>query len=172
MIVRGRFMRQLYVRVREDLARRHEFAYERVGFLSAKLANHSGDEPLVLFTNYFPVPDNQYIDDPHSGARINSDAIRDAMQRVLDTGEGLFHVHTHGGRGRPGFSFMDLEETPRIVSSLQVAGPTHAHGMVLLSNDQCIVHAWMPGTDEPVIVDRVTIVGYPLEIFLNRSNDV
>src|SRR2546427_7898975 len=39
----------------------------------------------------------------------------------------LFRSH----RGKPGFSLMDLEETPRIVSRLQVAGPSEAHGMVL-----------------------------------------
>jgi hypothetical protein len=163
--VRVRIPSALYVRIRKDLARRHEFAYERVGFVSAKLGNQSGDEPLVLFTDYYPVSDDQYIDDPYSGARIDSDAIREAMQRVLDTSDGLFHVHTHGGRGRPGFSFMDLEETPRIVSSLQVAGPTQAHGMVLLSNDQCIAYVWMPGTGEPVLADKVAVVGYPFEIF-------
>lgn len=166
VIVRVRIPTELYIRVREELARRHEFAYERVGFLSAKLGNSTGYEPLVLITKYYPVPDNQYIEDPHSGARINSDAIRDAMQRVLDTGQGEFHVHCHAHRGRPGFSSMDLEETPRIVSSLQVAGPTQAHGMVLLSNDHCVAYVWMPGTDQPVVANRVSVVGYPLEIFV------
>jgi hypothetical protein len=161
-----RILRAVYVRVEEDLARRHEFAYERVGFLSAKLGNAACDEPLVLFTNYHPVLDDQYIEDPYSGARINSDAIREAMQRILDTGEGLFHVHCHAHRGRPGFSPMDLEETPRIVSSLQIAGPTQAHGMVLLSNDHCTGYVWMPGTDKPVVANRVSVIGYPLEIFV------
>lgn len=166
MIVRVRIPRKLYVRVGEDLARRHPFAYERVGFLSAKFGNSTGDDPLLLFTHYYPVPDDQYIKDPHSGARINSDAIRGAMQRVLDTGAGQFHVHCHGHRGRPGFSSMDLDETPRIVSSLQVAGPAQAHGMVVLSNDHCVAYVWMPGTDKPVVANRVSVVGYPLEIFV------
>lgn len=166
MIVQARFLRKLYMRVREDLARRHQFAYERVGFLSAKLGNQSSDEPLILFTEYYPVPDCQYIKDPYSGARINSEAIREAMQRVLDSGNGLFHVHCHAHRGKPGFGWMDLQETPRIVSSLRVAGPSQAHGMVLLSNNHCIAHVWMPGTDEPVVVNRVSVVGYPLEIFV------
>jgi hypothetical protein len=163
--MRARFLRPLYLRVREDLARRHQFAYERVGFLSARLGNLTGAEPLALFTNYYPVPDDQYIDDCYSGARINSTAIREAMQRVLDTGDGLFHVHCHAHRGRPGFSPMDLEETPRIVSSLRIAGPTQAHGMVLLSNDHCIAHVWMPGADTPIVADGVSVVGYPIEIF-------
>jgi len=170
VIVRSRFLRQLYVRVREDLARRHQFAYERVGFLSARLGNQKGAEPFVLFTNYYPVPDDEYIDDRYSGARINSNAIREAMQRVLDTGEGLFHVHCHAHRGRPGFSSMDLEETPRIVSSLRIACPKQAHGMVLLCNNHCIAHVWMPGSDKPIVADRVSVVGYPIEIF-DRSGD-
>lgn len=165
MKVRVRIPRALYVRVSEDLARGHEFAYERVGFLLAKLGNAACDEPLVLFTDYYPVPDDQYIEDPHSGARIDSYAIRAAMQRVLDNGDGLFHVHSHGGRGKPVFSFMDLEETPRIVSSLRVAGPSQAHGMLLLSADYCIAHVWLPSSAEPVVADRVSVVGYPLELF-------
>jgi hypothetical protein len=160
MRVRVRIPRELY-----DLARRHEFAYERVGFLSAKLGNAASDRPLVLLTDYHPVPDDQYVDDPSSGARINSVAIREAMQRVLDAGTGGFHVHCHEHRGRPGFSSMDLEETPRVISGLRVAGQTQAHGMLLLSNDHCIAHVWMPGSDESVVATGVSVVGYPLELF-------
>ena len=165
MRVRVRIPRELYARVRDDLARRHEFAYERVGFLSAKLGNAASDRPLVLLTDYHPVPDDQYVDDPSSGARINSVAIREAMQRVLDAGTGGFHVHCHEHRGRPGFSSMDLEETPRVISGLRVAGQTQAHGMLLLSNDHCIAHVWMPGSDESVVATGVSVVGYPLELF-------
>jgi len=165
MKVRVKMLRGLNERMRKDLVRRHEFAYERVGFVSAKLGNTSGDEPLVLFTDYYPVGDDQYVDDPHCGARINSDAIRGAMQHVLDCGDGLFHVHSHGGRGKAAFSSMDLEETPRIVSSLQVTSPSQAHGMLLLSNDHCIAHVWLPGNTEPTVADRVSIVGYPCELF-------
>jgi len=165
MSVRCRVPEQLYRRVREDLARSHEFAAERVGFLSARLGNRVGDESLVLFSGYHAVPDDQYIDDPRSGARINATAIREAMQRVLDTGDGLFHVHHHAHAGRPGFGWMDRRETPRIVSSLQVAGPDQAHGMVLLSNDFCIAHIWLPRAQKPVVAQRVTVVGYPLQFF-------
>ncbi len=164
MKLQFRILRGLYDRVREDLARPHEFAYERVGFVSAKLGNRGTDESLVLSTNYYAVADENYIDDPHSGARINSVAIREAMQLVLDTDDGLFHIHCHSHRGMPGFSSMDLEETPRIVSSLRVVGPDQAHGMLLFSNDHCIAHVWVPASTEPVVADGVTIVGYPMKI--------
>jgi len=65
---------------------------------------------------------------------------------------------------------MDLEETPRIVSSLRIACPKQAHGMVLLCNNHCIAHVWMPGSDKPIVADRVSVVGYPIEIF-DRSGD-
>lgn len=164
MKVQARILRILYEGIRQDLARRHEFAFERVGFVSAKLGNMGTGEPLVLFTSYRAVADEHYIDDPRSGARINSAAIRYAMQQVLDTGTGLFHVHFHAHRGKPGFSFMDLDETPRIVASLRVARPDQAHGMLLLSSDHCLAHVWMPGSDEQTVADKVTIVGYPLRI--------
>lgn len=160
-----RILRSLYDCVKEDLARPHAFAYERVGFVSTKLGNKGTDEFLILSTNYYPVADENYIDDPRSGARINSAAIREAMQVVLDTGDGLFHVHCHAHLGKPGFSSMDLEETPRIVSSLQVVGPSQAHGMLLLSADYCIAHVWLPSGTEPLVADRVSVVGYPLELF-------
>jgi hypothetical protein len=164
--VRVKILRDLYDRVQQDLACRHEFAFERVGFASARLGNRDSDEPLVLFTSYYPVADENYIDDPRSGARINSTAIREAMQRALDTREGLFHVHYHAHRGKPGFSPMDLDETPSIVSSLRVAGPHQAHGMLLLSNDDCTAYVWMPGSDDPLVADRITIVGFPLMILM------
>jgi hypothetical protein len=165
MTVCVRILRGIYARMRNDLARRHEYAYERVGFLSGRLGNRSNDRPLVLITDYYPIPDDQYIDDPYSGARIDVNAIRTAMQLVLDTGTGLFHVHWHSHKGRPGFSSMDLDETPRIVSSLKVANPSQAHGMLLLSNNHCIAHVWLPRADDPVVAAKVSVIGYPLEIF-------
>jgi hypothetical protein len=161
-----RILRTLYDQIGQDLARRHEFAFERVGFVSAKLGNRHSDEPVILFANHYAVADENYIDDRSAGARINSDAIRAAMQLVLDTGLGLFHVHRHVHSGRPGFSPMDSDETPRIVSGLRVANPNEAHGMLLLSNDECIAHVWMPGSDEPMFDNRITIVGYPLRIIV------
>jgi hypothetical protein len=164
--VHCRIIRGLYEQIAQDLVRRHEFAFERVGFVSAKLGNMESDEPIVLFTDYQPVADENYVDDPNSGARIDSAAIRNAMQRVLDTSTGLFHVHCHAHFGKPGFSPMDLNESPQVVSSLRIAGPNQAHGMLLMSNDNCVAHVWMPRSDEPVVADRVTVVGYPVGILV------
>jgi hypothetical protein len=157
--------RELYLKALDDLRRPHEFAYERVGFLTAKHGNRSGGHQLVLLTDYHPVPDNQYIDDPGSGARINSAAIREAMQRVLDTGDGAFHIHLHDHRGKPGFGEMDQEEIPRVVSGLRVAGPDAPHGMLLFSGNHAAAWVWLPRLSKPVTVSRISVVGFPMAFF-------
>jgi hypothetical protein len=164
MNVQIRLTRQLYDQVRADLSRPHPFAAERVGFLFARLGNVGADVPLVLFTGYSPLADVRYIDDPHSGARIDSQAIRSAMQQVLDRGEGVFHVHMHKFPGRPRFSPMDRDELPRLVPSFQAVGPGFAHGLFLLSEDACAAEVWLPGSKAPVAAGRINIVGFPMHL--------
>jgi hypothetical protein len=115
--------------IRSDLARPHAYAAERVGFLLIRSVFLS-ETTLLLSTAYHPIPDEQYIDDPYSGARINSQAIREAMQLALDTQDGVFHVHAHPGKNIPGFSTMDKRETPPIVKSLQSVSSDTSHGMI------------------------------------------
>jgi hypothetical protein len=102
--------RTLTERILEDLRRPHGHAAERVGFLFGRLT--SGDTDMVVMTRYVPVPDEQYVVDDTVGARINGDAIRAAMQGVLDTGDGVFHTHLHEWPGRPAFSRTDSTELP------------------------------------------------------------
>lgn len=162
-----RLARGLYDRVLEDLRRPHPFAYERIGFLSARLGTAADGQRLVLLTDYHQVPDHQYVKDSGCGARINSDAIREAMQRVLDTGAGSFHVHLHEHRGAPGFSGTDADETPRVVAGLRTVGPSSSHGMLLLSDDRAEAWVWLPGEAEHTRAARITVVGRPMG-FLRR----
>jgi proteasome lid subunit RPN8/RPN11 len=164
MNFRIRIARWLYEQVRADLSRPHPFAAERVGFLFGRLGNVGTDDPLILMTTYSTLADERYIDDPFSGARIDSQAIRGAMQEVLNRGEGVFHVHSHEWPGRPYFSRLDRQELPRLIPSFQAVGPTQAHGLFLLSQDQCMAEVWMPGAGEPVEAVRITVVGYPMQI--------
>lgn len=164
MNVRIRLPRTLYDRVRVDLHRPHRFAAERVGFLFARLGNPSTAEPIVLFTDYVPLADDRYIDDPKAGARIDSQAIRGAMQGVLDRKEGVFHVHMHLFTGRPGFSRMDREELPRLLPGFQAVGPGLPHGLFLMNVDECLGEVWLPGSKHPVEAARVSVVGYPIHL--------
>jgi hypothetical protein len=165
MNVKVRVPRKLLEQVRADLSRPHPFAAERVGFLFGKLGGASPDAPFVFMTEYVPLPDDRYIDDPRSGARIDSQAIRGAMQRVLDKGEGVFHVHMHEWPGRPLMSRMDAEEIPQIVTGFRRAGPAHAHGIFLLHDVECAAWVWLPGNENPVEAEAVSVVGFPLQVF-------
>jgi hypothetical protein len=112
MSVRIRITRRVYEEVRADLSRPHPFASERVGFLFGRLGNAETNDPLVLITAYSSLADERYIDDPLSGARIDSQAIRGAMQQVLNRRDGVFHVHAHDWPGKPYFSWLDRQECP------------------------------------------------------------
>jgi hypothetical protein len=116
------FPRGLYRKVLADLRRPHRHAAERIGFLYGRLA--PGEVPLVVMTRYVPVLDEQYMVDDTVGARINGDAIRAAMQGVLDTGDGVFHTHLHEWPGTPSFSRADDEELPKLIPAFRAVGPT------------------------------------------------
>ena len=162
MRVTVRLPRPLLDEVRADLVKPHRFAAERVGFLYGRLCHAGEGRKLVLMTGYATVSDDRYIDDPSAGARIDSHAIREAMQGVLDRGEGAFHVHLHDHRGTPRLSPMDRAEIPRLIPSFRAVGPQLAHGLIILSRDRCIADVWLPGSIKPVEAERVAVVGYPL----------
>ena len=165
MNIKARLTRKLLEGVRADLSRPHAFAAERVGFLFGRLGTAGPDSLLVIMTGYEPLGDDRYIDDPRSGARIDSQAIRGAMQGVLDRGEGVFHVHMHEWPGRPRLGRMDAEEIPRIVTGFRRAGPAYAHGIFLLHAEECAAWVWLPGEDGAVVAEAVSVVGYPLQVF-------
>jgi hypothetical protein len=164
MHVTIRVPRGLIDEVRADLPRAHRFAAERVGFLFGRLGVAGDDQRLVLMTGYTPLGDDRYIDDHEAGARIDSQAIREAMQGVLDRGEGVFHVHLHEHPSRPRFSWMDGDELPRLIPSFQTVGPRLAHGLFLLSQDDYTAAVWLPGCDKPLVTPRVVVVGYPMQL--------
>ena len=165
MTTKVRITRKLLDAVRADLSRPHSFAAERVGFLYGPLVRAGADTQLVLLASYEPLADDRYINDPWSGARIDSAAIRGAMQGVLDRGRGGFHVHMHHWPGRPMLSRMDAEEIPKVVTGLRRVGIDHAHGIVLLHDVECAAWVWLPRADAAVEAGSVSVVGFPITFF-------
>ena len=163
MKVKVRIPQKLLQDVRNDLLRPHAFAAERVGFLYGRLV--SGRSLQVLMTEYEPLADDRYVRDPHSGARIDSQAIRGGMQGVLDKHQGAFHVHMHYWPGHPKMSRMDAEEIPRVITAFQRVGSQHAHGIFLLHDVECATWVWLPGANDAVQADAIAVVGFPLQIF-------
>ena len=163
-----RLTRKLYAQIRGDLSRMHRFAHERVGFALGKVGSQSAADPLILFYDYRPVPDDQYVDDPFVGARIDGSAITNTMQEVMDLRSkrvGAFHIHMHSHPGRPGLSKTDKAEIPLLIPSFQSVARESAHGLIVLSDDYGIGWIWLPGHKVPSVSARIVVVGAPLEIF-------
>ncbi len=124
---------------------------------------------MVLMTAYVPLDNERYLPDSHVGARIDSAAIRSAMQGVIDRGEGVFHTHLHAWPGRPAFGFTDRAELPRLVPSFQTVGRGYAHGMFLLSDNEAYADVWLPGQKTPTGALRISIVGFPMSLIEGTS---
>src|SRR5262249_32753140 len=159
-----RIPREIYQRLLADLRRPHPFAAERVAFAQTVVGNRHHDTRLVLVTGWWSIPDNEYIDDPCSGARIGTAAIRHAMQTIIDVGRGVIHVHLHDLAGAADFGEMDRAEIPRLVKSFQHVDGDLAHGMLVLSPDGARALMKTPSADELRLVDQITIVGWPITV--------
>jgi len=151
----------LLAAIRADLARPHAFAAERVGFIAAGLSS-SGDDLLVLARGYRPLLDGDYQINPAVGAMMSAEALRKALQWAMKDNIALFHVHTHGGRGRPGFSGIDISEQKRFVPNFLQVAPQCAHGALVLSDKIAHGHVWLAEEEAPKVITRFTEVGVPL----------
>jgi hypothetical protein len=162
----------LYQQIIRDFKRPHPFAAERVGFASGRLGSLDGGGRLILLTRYQPIPDDNYIDDPNVGARINSEAITGAMHAVYHgrlKREGIFHVHQHQQRGEPAPSKTDWREIPKMMPGFQAVGPQAPHGILILSTDHGSAWVWLPGGEEPIAADRISVIGVPIRVFDRKA---
>jgi hypothetical protein len=161
MSVRFKITRQLLESIRRDLARPHPFAYERVGFISAGLSS-AFDDLWVLARGYRGVADDDYLWDPSVGAMMGPDAIRKALQWAMTEGVAIFHVHTHGGHGQPGFSGVDLREQAKFVPNFFQIAPQCPHGALVLSDNSGHGHIWLDGDKPYELIASFAEVGAPL----------
>lgn len=151
----------LLTSIRYDLQRRHPFAHERVGFIAASLSA-CGPDLLVLAREYRPVRDDEYLRDPGVGAMMGADAIRRALQWAMQDGIALFHVHTHGGRGVPSFSPIDLCENAKFVPDFFKVAPQCAHGAIVLSDTAAHGLVWFGRSQSGHVINAFIEVGVPL----------
>jgi hypothetical protein len=151
----------LLATVRIDLRRPHPCAHERVGFISAGLSA-VGDDVLILARSYRPVLDQDYLRDPSVGAMMGPEALRKALQWAMQTGAALFHVHTHGGRGLPDFSSVDLRENPKFMPDFCNVAPQSIHGAIVLSDTAARGQVWLAADRRHTFIERFTQVGAPI----------
>lgn len=150
----------LLATVRRDLRRPHEFAHERVGFISAGLSE-SDEGLLVLAQSYRPVADVDYMPGTGAGAMMSAAALRKALQWALSERVAIFNVHSHGGLGVPRFSPFDLRESAKFVPDFFKLAASRAHGALVLSRDAAYGKIWFNGKRIDFI-SRYTEVGAPL----------
>jgi hypothetical protein len=162
MTVQFKITRRLLQTIRRDLARPHAFAHERVGWVSAGLSS-ADDELWVLARGYRPVADMDYLRDPSVGAMMGPEAIRKALQWAMAEGVAIFHVHTHGGRGRPGFSGTDLREQAKFVPNFFQLAPQCPHGALVLSDNSAHGHIWLDASKPYQAITDFAEIGAPLK---------
>jgi hypothetical protein len=161
MKVRFKITSVLLRTIRIDLRRPHPFARERIGFISAGLSA-VGDGLLTLAREYRPVRDDDYLRDPSVGAMMGPEAIRNALQWAMQDGVALFHVHTHGGRGIPGFSRIDLQESAKFVPDFFKVAPQCVHGAIVLSDTAAHGQVWFGRSQPHHFIAHFTEIGVPL----------
>ena len=155
----------MYEYMLADLSRSHDHAYERVGFLYVNKGTISENNTLLLASDYTPVADGHYIVDSKVGARINSQAIREVMQQVIEKGHGVFHVHLHNFVGKPIYSKTDIDNLRLLLPSFQNVAPQMMNGALLLQNSLFASLVWIPQNEDFEIVEKISIIGYPVKLF-------
>lgn len=159
--------RTLFTQARSDLLRRHEFALERVGFFSTR-ASRTNSTTLVNCIEYHSVADRHYVQDDSVGARINADAITEAMTRAVNSSTGQIHVHWHGGNGLPNPSSTDSEELPHLATSFKNANKSQSNGWMILGESDAYAWLLLPSSSTPLDEASVVIVDSPL--IVNRRD--
>lgn len=145
--------------VHDDLARAHPYAYERVGFLTAGACLEADGSLLMLANGYVAVEDHDYEDNPRVGAAIGRAAFRKALQVAHRSRSSVLHVHSHGRKGLPGFSKVDLASGVQFVPSFFSVIPAMPHGMVVLSDTHATGLVWTQAGAAPTYFSRIARVG-------------
>jgi proteasome lid subunit RPN8/RPN11 len=153
--------------IQSDLSRRHNFAFERVGFIACKVGR-VGDKGLVLLAyDYFPVHNEHYLKDFSVGATIGPDAIRRMMQLAYDQPISVVHVHEHVHNGKPSFSGIDRREMARLIPDFWHVRPNLPHAAIVMSKDSICGYVWDSHSKNSVEIADFTIVGTPMKFIRN-----
>ena len=121
----------------------------------------------MLAREYRPVATAEYLNDPTVGAMMGPAAIRNALQWALQGGGAMFHVHTHGGDGIPGFSGIDLRENAKFVPDFFKVAPQCAHGAIVLSDTAAHGLIWFGRTQANHFITSFVEVGVPLRKWIS-----
>jgi hypothetical protein len=156
--------RELLEIVRRDLARPHDFAWERVGFLAGRPGALGPNKVVILAQSYHPVANEDYVEDNSVGAMMGSAAIRKGLQYAYANQVSMFHIHQHEHFGAPRFSPIDIRESAIFVPDFWHVCPSYTHGAIVLSKDLAVGLCWYPGILNSIPIREFVVVGAPMEV--------
>lgn len=160
-----RISQSLLDAVRKDLLRPHPFAAERVGFLVCRFGWTSKRDLLILGAFYIVVGDQDYVDNPRFGALLGPRGFSRAFGFAFQNDVGIFHIHLHHHRGRPGFSGIDRTEMAKYVPDFFNVRQHRPHGAIVASLDRLIGCVWMTPRSKGKPISDFEVVGSPGQLF-------
>jgi len=173
MMVIFRITRRMLDDVKRALRCPHPVALERIGFIYVRPGTISQGH-LLLATGYQSVRDNHYVEAKagHSAcAIINRYAITEAMQRSLNTGEGVFHVHMHDFGVCCAFSTVDLQSLNGLMPSFYNVNQKVLHGALLITHKGIIGKYWTPDKKSHNLT-LISVIGYPCSYHKATTDDL
>lgn len=137
----------LAARVREDLARWHPIATERIGLTLVRYAS-AYSRHVIIAVSYEPAPDDAYV---KGLAAANFDArwLMRASEIATNDNCGVLWTHLHEHSGLPRFSRVDEETSRTLCPALFLACRRFPQGALVFSNDQAC--AQIVGNDRKLI---------------------
>jgi len=156
-----RFTRQQY-----DALRGHLFrgtGNEEAAFLVAGSSRHGSDIELYV-REVVPVPPGGLLSQGPCHLDIDPDFMAPIIKRCRIAGLSLIDVHSHPGSGPVGFSGIDDGGDARLLPAIKRRVPGRDHASLVLNVSSIDGRMWLGDAAEPAPIDRMVIVGQPIEV--------
>ncbi|MBG59186.1 MAG: hypothetical protein CMJ16_01885 [Peredibacter sp.] len=128
---------ELFNKVISDLNRRHEFAFERVGYLMGTF-----DGETLVFDDWLSFDDEHYVNNDEVGARIGPEGMSLLMKTVFKTKKNFFHTHIHDFQTIPMASFVDERSWKEVNPALYDFSDKSPHGGIIIGKKCTLIKYW------------------------------
>jgi len=135
-----------------DMTRPNQEHGEPLAFLLVRFASEDS-RTILVGIGALPFPNSAYVDGP-AGANFDTDwAVAVANEQIAEN-TGLLLVHSHYGKGVPGFSGIDQQTNRTVMGALAVGVKTAPYGAMVLSDTdaRCVLSVSRALTNVKVVV--------------------
>lgn len=137
---------------------------EEAAFLIAGCSDRGGAIDLLV-REVIPVPVDGLLSQGPGHLDIDPDFMMPIIKRCRLENLSLIDVHSHPGGGSVGFSAIDDAGDSRLLPKIQQRVPDRHHASLVLNRNSINARLWRRESGGPEQVDRVVVVGQPLEVF-------